>query len=176
MTEASTASAIDTTASTDALEQQPPILTLDGVSYAFDQLSERARMLSLDCLRTDQEWAQLLHRYRQFIAMEATVVNQLKQEVEQSDLQPLSIDQEAPPRETPLLTIDATSYDATAIPDNVRLYVEDLVRNNQERQQLEFRLRQLDAARTTYQCEIRQELENSGAEAITPSTTQGELN
>jgi hypothetical protein len=66
------------------------------------------------------------------------------------------------------LTIDDKSYDATKIPDNVRLYVEDLVRNNQERSQLEFRLRQLDAARTAYLAAIRDELQASGAQPLDP--------
>ncbi len=145
---------------------QPPQLTMDGRSYLFEALSERARMLSLDYVRTDQEWAELLHRYRQFVAMETTVVNHLKDEVQKADLQPVEINGEPAASERPLLTIDSTSYDATTIPDTVRLYVEDLVRNSQERQQLEFRLRQLDAARTTYLSEIRAELETSGAQPI----------
>jgi hypothetical protein len=66
----------------------------------------------------------------------------------------------------PLLTIDDKSYDATAIPDSVRLYVEDLVRSNQERSQLEFRLRQLDAARTAYLAALRDELNSTGAEPL----------
>ena len=152
-----------------ATEQQPPVLTLDGTAYAFNDLSDRARMLSVDFVRTDQEWMALQHRYRQFVAMEATVVNQLKQEVDQSEMQPLwssgESDQE---NDKPLLTIDDKSYDASAIPDSVRVVVEDLVRNNQERGQLEFRLRQLDAARSAYLGVIREEIENSGTQPMDP--------
>jgi hypothetical protein len=151
-----------------AAEQQPPVLTLDGTAYAFDALSERARLLSVDFVRTDQEWMALQHRYRQFVAMEATVVNHLKEEVEKSEMEPVWTSGNPSESEQPLLTIDDKSYDATKIPDNVRLYVEDLVRNNQERGQLEFRLRQLDAARTAYLGAIREELESSGTQPLDP--------
>jgi hypothetical protein len=171
-----TPTATSTTAMTDtatatpdaATEQQPPVLTLDGTAYAFEALSERARLLSVDFVRTDQEWQALQHRYRQFVAMEATVVNHLKEEVEKSEMEPVWTSGNPTESEQPLLTIDDKSYDATAIPDNVRLYVEDLVRNNQERTQLEFRLRQLDAARTAYLGAIREELESSGAVPLDP--------
>lgn len=166
MSETMTAEANLTEGAVTAAADQPPQLTIDGRSYLFEALSERARMLSLDYVRTEQEWAQLLHRYRQFVAMESTVVNHLKDEVQKAELQPVEINGDPAASERPLLTIDATSYDASAIPDTVRLYVEDLVRNSQERQQLEFRLRQLDAARTTYLSEIRAELETSGAQPI----------
>ena len=166
----SEAKTMDAAKAMDAAAEQPAQLTIDGHSYLFEALSERARLLSLDYVRTDQEWTQLLHRYRQFVAMETTVVNHLKDEVQKAELQPVESNGDPAASERPLLTIDATSYDASAIPDTVRVYVEDLVRNSQERQELEFRLRQLDAARTTYLSEIRAELSASGAAPIeTPS-------
>jgi hypothetical protein len=150
-------------------EQQPPVLTLDGTAYAYNDLSDRARLLSVDFVRTNQEWMALQHRYRQFVAMEATVVSQLKQEVDKSEMQPLWTSGESESEnDKPLLTIDDKSYDASQIPDGVRVYVEDLVRNNQERSQLEFRLRQLDAARSAYLGVIREELESSGAQPMDP--------
>lgn len=154
-----------------ATEQQPPLLNLDGTAYAFESLSERAQLLSVDYVRTEQEWQALQHRYRQFVAMEATVVNHLKEEVEKSEMKPVWNSGNPNESEQPLLTIDDKSYDATKIPDNVRLYVEDLVRNNQERGQLEFRLRQLDAARTAYLAAIREELDSSGAQPLEPAST-----
>lgn len=162
MTDAATATAESPT------DQQPPVLTLDGTAYAFNNLSERAQLLSVDFVRTDQEWMALQHRYRQFVAMEATVVNHLKEEVEKSELEPVWTSGEPSDSETPLLTIDDKSYDASKIPDNVRLYVEDLVRNNQERGQLEFRLRQLDAARSAYLGAIREDLETNGTKPMDP--------
>ena len=139
-------------------EAEAPTLTIDGVSYAFAELSERVQGLSLDFIRTEQEWQQLQHRYRQFVAMEATVVNSLKQEVEQAALEPVWTSGDLGSSETPLLSIDDRSYDASSLPDTVRLYVDDLVRNNKERRELEFRLRQLDAARLGYLGVIREEL------------------
>lgn len=156
------------TAPADQQEQQEaPVLTIDGVAYDFNGLSDRARMLSVDFVRTDQEWNALQHRYRQFVAMEVTYVNSLKEEVEKAKLEPVyTSDPEK--SEVPLLTIDQVSYDASKIPDAVRLYVEDLVRNNQERGQLEFRLRQLDAARSAFLEVIRQELKESEAKPLDP--------
>jgi hypothetical protein len=147
-----------TTDTTTPQEGEAPTLTVDGVSYAFAELSERVQGLSLDFIRTEQEWQQLQHRYRQFVAMEATVVNSLKQEVEQAALEPVWSSGDLSSSETPFLSIDDRSYDASSLPDNVRLYVDDLVRNNQERRELEFRLRQLDAARLGYLGVIREEL------------------
>ena len=158
-----------TTTDTDtAADQAPPVLTLDGTAYNFNDLSDRARLLGVDFVRTDQEWMALQHRYRQFVAMEATVVNHLKEEVEKAELEPVWTSGEPAESDKPLLTIDSKSYDATQIPDSVRVYVEDLVRNNQERNQLEFRLRQLDAARGAYLGAIREELESSGAKPMDP--------
>ena len=158
-------------------EQTPPVLTIDGVAYDFNSLSDRARMLSVDFVRTDQEWNALQHRYRQFVAMEVTYVNSLKQEVEKANLEPVYTS-DAEKSEVPLLTIDQVSYDASKIPDAVRIYVEDLVRNNQERGQLEFRLRQLDAARSAFLGVIRQELKESDANPLDPqpeaANTDGE--
>ena len=89
-------------------------------------------------------------------------------------MEPVWTHGESGDNEQPLLTIDDKSYDATNIPDTVRLYVEDLVRNNQERSQLEFRLRQLDAARTAYLSAIRDELESSGAQPLDPQPEQSQ--
>jgi hypothetical protein len=139
----------------------PPVLSLDGQNYAFDDLSDRLRMLSIDYIRTDQEWQQLQRQLRQFLATESTLVNLLKLEVEQSEMEPIWTSGEPGESEKPLLTIDSKSYDATNIPDAVRMHVEDLVGNNQQRGELEFRMRQLDAARLGYLTIIREELNNS---------------
>jgi hypothetical protein len=63
--------AVDT-ASDPAPVAAPPVLTLDGVAYAFESLSERARLLTLDVIRTEQDWQSLNHRYRQVLAMDTT--------------------------------------------------------------------------------------------------------
>ena len=150
-----------------------PVLTLDGVAYAFESLSERARLLTLDVIRTEQEWQSLNHRHRQVLAMDTTIVNTMKEEVEQAGLEPLQSNGEADGSEKPLLTIDALSYDASSIPERVRVLLDDLVRNNQDRSQLEFRLRQLDASRLGYLSGIREELSSSGATPLNskPATT-----
>ena len=162
--------AIDTASDPDPVAA-PPVLTLDGVAYAFEGLSERARLLTVDVIRTEQEWQSLNHRYRQVLAMDTTIVNTMKVEVEQAGLEPVESNGEANSSETPLLTIDALSYDASAIPERVRVLLDDLVRNNQDRSQLEFRLRQLDASRLGYLSGIREELSSSGVTPLNPQPT-----
>ena len=171
MTTAELASSTIDTASDPDPVAAPPVLTLDGVAYAFESLSERARLLTLDVIRTEQEWQSLNHRYRQVLAMDTTIVNTMKVEVEQAGLEPLESNGEASSSETPLLTIDALSYDASAIPERVRVLLDDLVRNNQDRNQLEFRLRQLDASRLGYLSGIREELSSSGVTPLNPQPT-----
>jgi hypothetical protein len=148
--------------------ESSPTLTVDGVVYAYEELGELAQMLSSDYIRTEQDWQELQHRLRQFVAMESTMVDILKREVEQAGLEPVVSGSEAGSSDQPLLTIDSQSYDATTLPERVQMHVDDLIRNNQERSQLEYRLRQLDAARLGYLSRIRDELSSSGAERLDP--------
>jgi|GEM_PF-6353608 len=149
---------------------QEPTLLIDDKAYAFEALSDRAKVLSNDFVRTHQEWTDLQHRYRQFLAMETTVVNQLKDEVDRAGLRPHDLAPGDDIAQQALLTIDATAYAIEQIPAQAKLYVNDLLRANQERGQLEFRLRQLDAARAAYQGALRDELAASGAVSLATST------
>ena len=151
-------------------QPQEPTLLIDDKAYAYGALSDRAKVLSNDFVRTHQEWTDLQHRYRQFLAMETTVVNQLKDEVDRAGLRPHEPVTSGDLVQQALLTIDATAYAIEQIPDQARLYVNDLLRTHQERGQLEFRLRQLDAARAAYQGALRDELAASGAESLATST------
>ena len=147
-------------------QEFPSTLTVDGVAYAYEGLSELTQLLSADYIRTEHDWQELQHRLRQFVAMESTMVDMLKQGVEQAGLEPVSTGSEASSSDQPLLTIDGQSYDATTLPDRVQMHVDDLIRNNKERSELEYRLRQLDAARLGYLSRIRDELSSSGAERL----------
>jgi hypothetical protein len=151
-------------------QPQEPTLLIDDKAYAYGALSDRAKVLSNDFVRTHQEWTDLQHRYRQFLAMETTVVNQLKDEVDRAGLRPHEPVTSGDLVQQALLTIDATAYAIEQIPDQARLYVNDLLRTHQERGQLEFRLRQLDAARAAYQGALRDELAASGAVSLATST------
>ena len=159
-------------ASTSPESDQPqePTLLIDDKAYAYGALSDRAKVLSNDFVRTHQEWTDLQHRYRQVLAMETTVVNQLKDEVDRAGLRPHEPVTSGDLVQQALLTIDATAYAIEQIPDQARLYVNDLLRAHQERGQLEFRLRQLDAARAAYQGALRDELAASGAVSLATST------
>jgi hypothetical protein len=81
----------------------------------------------------------------------------LKQEVEKAEL-PVHLNDPYSETDKPLITIDNVSYEADDLPDSVKAYVADLVRANKQKTGLEFRLRQLDAARSAYVKAIQDEI------------------
>ena len=89
-------------------------------------------------------------------------------DVENAALEPVVSASEAGYRDQTILPIDSQAYDATTLPGRVQMHVAALIRNNQSRSQLEYRLRQLDAARLGYLSRIRDELSSSGAERLDP--------
>ena len=68
-----------------------PYITVEGTSYAIDSLSDRARLLSTDLIRTVQEYRALITNYRQSVTLTSTYSGGLKQEVEKAEL-PVAID------------------------------------------------------------------------------------
>ena len=57
-----------------------------------------------------------------------------------------------------LLTIDDEVYDIDAIPDEIKILINDLIRVNQELAEHQFRLRHAQAAQQTYIATIKSEL------------------
>ena len=130
----------------------PPSITIEDDKYLLEDLSDRGKILVADLSRTVMEYNELLQRYRQTITLTNTYTSSLKTEVEKVDLPEKTDDSESS------ITIDDKSYDGSDLPDSVKAYISELMRANKDRTSLEFRLRQLDAARfrnAVYQIGIR---------------------
>ena len=152
-----------------------PFLTVEGTSYALDSLSDRARLLASDLLRTVQEYRALMANYRQSVTLTNTYSGGLKQEVEKAEL-PVAINNPYDDEEKPTLKIGDVSYEASDLPDSVKAYVAELVRANNQKTQLEFRLRQLDAARGAYVKAITDEIAETKPEPMDPQPEAGDNN
>jgi hypothetical protein len=149
------------------LTEVTPHITVDGTAYAIDQLNDRLRQLAGDLLRTVQEYRSLLSNYRQSLTLTNAYSGGLKQEVEKADLPVLF--SSVSDSEKPVIKI----YDASALPDSVKAYVAELVRANQQKTGLEFRLRQLDAARSAYVKAIQDEIGESNPSPMDPQPAAG---
>jgi hypothetical protein len=152
--------------STDTATSVVPHITVDGTAYAIESLNDRLRLLASDLLRTVQEYQGLLASYRQSLTLTNAYSGGLKQEVEKADL-PVVFSASSD-SEKPLITIDEVSYDASELPDAVKAYVAELVRANQQKTTLEFRLRQLDAARSAYVKAMQDEIAESSPAPMDP--------
>ena len=68
--------------------------------------------------------------------------------------------------ERPVFNIDGVTYAIDSLPEGVTALINDLLRCSQEQNELQFRLRQLQAAQQTYVALIKQELEAQGIEPM----------
>ena len=150
-----------------------PYITVEGTSYAVDALSDRARLLASDLLRTVQEYRALIANYRQSLTLTNTYSGGLKQEVEKAEL-PVAINNPYSEEDKPTIKIGDVSYEANDLPDSVKDYVAELVRANKQKTQLEFRLRQLDAARGAYVKAIQDEIAETKPAPMDPQPETGE--
>ena len=71
--------------------------------------------------------------------------------------------------DSPSITIADKRYDGSDLPDSVKAYVSELVRANQNKTNIEYRLRQLDAARITFINTLKASVEESG---VSPTEDQ----
>ena len=104
-----------------------PYITVAGTSYALESLSDRARMLSSDLLRTIQEYRAMLTSYRETLALTGAYTGGLKDAVQKADL-PIALNTDNNP-ETPIIKIGDVSYEAGDLPDSVKASVSALVRS-----------------------------------------------
>lgn len=155
---------------TTSAETTAPHITVSGTSYEIEKLNDRSKMLVGDLIRTVQEYTELTKSYGQSVTLNAAYSSGLKDEVEKAELpvlfHPVSGD------EKPQIKIDDVNYDASEIPDSVKATVQALVRANEQKTGLEYRLRQLDAARNFYIAEIQNEIEESQPQAMDPQPSQ----
>jgi len=68
--------------------------------------------------------------------------------------------------ERPVFNIDGVTYAIDSLPETVTAMINDLLRCSQEQNELQFRLRQLQAAQQTYVALIKQELDVQGVEPL----------
>ena len=143
-----------------------PFVTVAGTSYEVSVLNDRCKLLISDLIRTAQEYQALFGNYRQSLTLTSVYSDGLKNQVEKSELP--QVFEYAVDTETPIIKIDDKSYDASNLPDEVKAYVSQLVTANKQKTSVEFRLRQLDAARSALNKAIQDEIENSQPSPMDP--------
>ena len=142
--------------STNTETQTPPSVTIDDKKFLIENLNDKSKMFLNDLAKTVMEYKELLRSYNQSLTLTNTYASGLKTEVEKVGLEEIS------DQDTPSITIADKTYDGSDLPDTVKAYVSELVRANNNKTALEFRLRQLDAARLTFINSLKTEVEQSG--------------
>ena len=134
----------------------PPSVTINDKKYLVEDLNDKSKLFLSDLTRTVMEYKELLRSYNQSLTLTNTYASGLKTEVEKVGLQ------ESSNEDLPSITIADKTYDGSDLPDSVKAYVSELVRANQNKTNLEYRLRQLDASRITFINSLKAEVEESG--------------
>ena len=133
-----------------------PSVTIDENKYYVSDLDDRSKAFLNDLSRTVMEYKELLRNYNQSLTLTNTYASGLKTEVEKVGLQ------ESENEDSPSITIADKRYDGTDLPETVKAYVSELLRANQNKTNIEYRLRQLDAARITFINSLKSAIEESG--------------
>ena len=138
----------------------PPSVTINDKKYLVEDLNDKSKLFLNDLTRTVMEYKELLRTYNQSLTLTNTYASGLKTEVEKVGLQ------ESSNEDSPSITIADKTYDGSDLPDTVKAYVSELVRANQNKTNLEYRLRQLDASRITFINSLKAEVEESGISPV----------
>ena len=134
----------------------PPSVTINEKKYLVEDLNDKSKLFLSDLTRTVMEYKELLRSYNQSLTLTNTYASGLKTEVEKVGLP------ESSNEDSPSITIADKTYDGSDLPDTVKAFVSELLRANQNKTNLEFRLRQLDASRITFINSLKSEVEESG--------------
>ena len=140
--------------------QSPPSITIEENKYLIEDLSDRSKLFVSDLYRTSMEYNELYRTYNQTLTLTSTYSSGLKAEVEKVGLPEKSDESDSS------ITIDDKSYDGSDLPDSVKAYISELVRVNNNKSTIEFRLRQLDAARNTYISSIKEDIVNTDVQSV----------
>ena len=138
----------------------PPSVTINDKKYLVEDLNDKSKLFLNDLTRTVMEYKELLRTYNQSLTLTNTYASGLKTEVEKVGLP------ESTNEDSPSITIAEKTYDGSDLPDTVKAYVSELVRANQNKTNLEYRLRQLDASRITFINSLKAEVEESGISPV----------
>ena len=141
---------------TNAETSAPPSVTINDKKYLVEDLNDKSKLFLSDLTRSVMEYKELLRSYNQSLTLTNTYASGLKTEVEKVGLP------ESTNEDSPSITIAEKTYDGSDLPDTVKAYVSELVRANQNKTNLEYRLRQLDASRITFINSLKAEVEESG--------------
>ena len=141
-----------------------PSVTINDQKYLISELDDKSKNLLNDLTRTVMEYKELLRSYNQSLTLTNTYASGLKTEVEKVGLP------ESSSEDSPSITIADKKYDGSDLPDTVKAYVSELVRANQNKTNIEYRLRQLDAARITFINTLKDAVEASG---VSPTEHEG---
>ena len=140
-----------------------PSVTINDQKYLISELDEKSKSLLNDLTMTVMEYNELLKSYNQSLTLTNTYASGLKTEVEKTGLP------ESSNEDSPSITIADKKYDGSDLPDTVKAYVSELLRANQNKTNIEYRLRQLDAARITFINSLKGAVEASG---VTPTVDE----
>ena len=138
----------------------PPSVTINDKKYLVEDLNDKSKLFLNDLTRTVMEYKELLRTYNQSLTLTNTYASGLKTEVEKVGLP------ESSNEDSPSITIADKTYDGSDLPDTVKAYVSELVRANQNKTNLEYRLRQLDASRITFINSLKADVEESGISPV----------
>jgi len=133
-----------------------PSVTINDKKYLVEDLNDKSKLFLNDLTRTVMEYKELLRSYNQSLTLTNTYASGLKTEVEKVGLP------ESSNEDSPSITIADKTYDGSDLPESVSAYVAELLRANQNKTNLEFRLRQLDASRITFINLLKAEIDESG--------------
>mgnify|MGYP001351059442 FL=1 len=133
-----------------------PSVTINEKKYLISDMDEKSRGLLNDLTRTVMEYKELIRSYNQSLTLTNTYASGLKTEVENIGLP------ESSNEDSPSITIADKKYDGSDLPDTVKAYVSELLRANKNKTNIEYRLRQLDAARITFINSLQAAVEESG--------------
>ena len=133
----------------------PPSVTINDKKYLVEDLNDKSKLFLNDLTRTVMEYNELLRSYNQSLTLTNTYASGLKTEVEKVGLP------ESSNEVTSSITIADKTYDGSDLPETVKAYVAELLRANQNKTNLEYRLRQLDASRITFINLLKSEIEES---------------
>ena len=142
--------------STNTEQAVEPSVTINEKKYLVADLNDKSKLYLNDLSRTVMEYKELLRNYNQSLTLTNTYASGLKSEVEKVGLP------ESSEGDSPSITIGDTKYDGSDLPESVKAYVSELLRANKNKTSLEYRLRQLDAARITFINSLQAEVEESG--------------
>ena len=111
-----------------------PSVTINDKKYLVEDLNDKSKLFLNDLTRTVMEYKELLRSYNQSLTLTNTYASGLKTEVEKVGLP------ESSNEDSPSITIADKTYDGSDLPDTVKAYVSELIRANQNKTNLEYRL------------------------------------